>query len=529
MLTKYLLLVLIFLSSSFFNACYAANEGYLGAFPTNYNPENPKTKSWFIYELKPGKSMEDSITIVNNSEKPINVKVYPVDATTTSDGAFALLNETQEQSGIGSWVKMSKTLLTLEPKSATPVPFTIRVPRQTIVGDHAGGIIVQEVENMKEAASGIGLNIVSRVGTRIYQTVPGDKVFKMEIRDLTYKVVEEKLEYSFILENLGNVILTPTGRVELKDASGKIVETIYLNNLGSVFPGKPTQNTAKSTQTRPMFGEFSATVIVNYTPTKDISKSISFFLFIQNWEYIIPAGLILFLIILFLVIRKKLARHGRRIGARLIPTQPAYHPAPLRSAYRPLETHHESAPAINPALSPAAAVNVDQMFLMKHLKLIVFLIPTSVIVFSCIFAFVLYLFAMSTTGRFVGQNMMIAPATTESKQDIDPSPIPLAPTETPLPSPTGYEIDKSDVQIEVLNGSGIPGAAQIVADKLEGEGFNVVKIDNAFEDTLQTLVKYPAGKVDEAKALKELLKPEYSEIVLEEVKGTNVFTIVLVI
>lgn len=528
MLTKYLLLVLIFLSSSFFNACYAANEGYLGAFPTNYNPENPKTKSWFIYELKPGKSMEDSITLVNNSEKPINVKVYPVDATTTSDGAFALLNETQEQTGVGSWVKMSKTLLTLEPRSATPIPFTIKVPRQTIVGDHAGGIIVQEVENLKEASSGIGLNIVSRVGTRIYQTVPGDKVFKMEIRDLTYKVVEEKLEYSFVLENLGNVILNPTGRVELKDQSGKIIETIYLNNLGSVFPGKPTQNTAKSTQTRPMFGEFSATVIVNYTPTKDVSKSISFFLFIQNWEYIIPAGLIMFLIILFLVIRKKLARHGRRIGARLIPTQPAYHPAPLRTAYRPLETHRESAPAINPALSPAAGVNVDQMFLAKHLKLIIFLIPASVIIFSCIFAVILYLFAMSTTGGF-NQSTMIAPAATELKQAAVPSRIPPAPTKASLPSPTEYEIDKSKIQIEVLNGSGIPGAAKIIADKLTNEGFNVVKIDNAFEDTLQTLVKYPSGKLDEAKMLKELLKPEYSEIVLEEVKVTDVFTIVLVI
>lgn len=507
------------------NSCYGANEGYVGAFPTNYNPENPKTKSWFIYELKPGKSMDDSITLVNNSEKPINVRVYPVDATTTSDGAFALLNESQEQTGVGSWVKMSKTLLTLEPKSATPVPFTIRIPRQTIVGDHAGGIIVQEVENLKEASSGIGLNIVSRVGTRIYQTVPGDKVFKMEIRDFAYKIVEEKLEYSFVLENLGNVILNPTGRVELKDQTGKIVETIYLNNLGSVFPGKPTQNTAKATQSRPMIGEYTATVIVNYTTTKDVSKSITFFLFFNNWEYVIPAGLILFLIILFFVIRKRLSHHIRRAGARFGPIQPAYHPLPGKAVYRPLETHFSSAPA--PAAAPSA--NVDQLFLIKHLKLIIFLIPTSIVMLSGIFAVILYLFAMSTTGGFSNQTTLIAPASTEKERAVDEKVYKPEPTPIPSPAEALEEIDKSKIQIEVLNGSGIPGAAKIIADKLSGEGFSVARIDNAFDDTLQTIVKYPAGQVESAKMLKELLKPEYSEIVLEEVRGTDLFTIILVI
>src|SRR5690348_752824 len=61
-----------------------ADQGHVGAYPSNYDPSNPKTKSWFIYELKPGESKNDSITVVNNSDAQITVKVYPVDATTTS-------------------------------------------------------------------------------------------------------------------------------------------------------------------------------------------------------------------------------------------------------------------------------------------------------------------------------------------------------------------------------------------------------------------------------------------------------------
>src|SRR5258705_8106821 len=47
---------------------FAGGEGNIGAYPTNYDVSNPKTKSWFIYELKPGETKEDSITVVNNSD-----------------------------------------------------------------------------------------------------------------------------------------------------------------------------------------------------------------------------------------------------------------------------------------------------------------------------------------------------------------------------------------------------------------------------------------------------------------------------
>src|SRR5260221_7748242 len=169
---------------------FATAEGTLGAYPTNYDISKPKTKSWFIYELKPGETKEDSITVVNNSDTIINVKVYPVDATTTSDGAFALLNEDQRQADVGSWVQMAKSQITINPRDRQDVPFTITIPKFATVGDHAGGIIVQEAKAVAATNQGIGLNIVSRIGTRIYETIPGAKVIKLDVRDISYKIVD---------------------------------------------------------------------------------------------------------------------------------------------------------------------------------------------------------------------------------------------------------------------------------------------------------------------------------------------------
>src|SRR5689334_20025407 len=107
--------ILLFLTLllNFFSSPIFADQGSLGAYPTNYDPSNPKTKSWFIYELKPGETKEDSITVVNTKNVPVRAKVYPVDATTTADGAFALLNENQKQSDVGSWVTMSNNIVSI--------------------------------------------------------------------------------------------------------------------------------------------------------------------------------------------------------------------------------------------------------------------------------------------------------------------------------------------------------------------------------------------------------------------------------
>lgn len=482
---------------------FAAEQGSLGAYPTNFDSSNPKTKSWFIYELKQGITKEDSITVVNNSDRSLDVKVYPVDATTTSDGAFALLNEDQRQNDVGSWINMANSTITIEPRGHREVPFTISIPKYATVGDHAGGIVVQEVKKTNVATQGIGLNIVSRIGTRIYENVPGDKVINLDVRDLAYKIVNDRLEFTFTMENQGNVILTPTGRLDLKDQSGKVIDTITLNNLGSIFPRKPTSLTAKLDKTGPLFGQFTATLTINYSPTKAIEKSLQFFILIRDWKLALPVPAILFFIVVLFIFRKLFRK---RFNVRQGPQahKPVYAPVPAALS------------SVRPEYVPVSVVNVDQLFLSKHIRLIATLTFFVVIVLSGLFAFLLNFFVFSKMTTFATSSAVSLPS--KIFEQVVP---------TTVPTITNTTIDKSKIEVSVLNGSGKTGLAKTVAGKLTETGFTVIRIDNAPENTTQTIIQYPKGELNGANQLMDALKSDYSNIKQQEASGSSQFTIIL--
>ena len=66
-----------------------------------------------------------------------------------------------------------------------------------------------------------------------------------------------------------------------------------------------------------------------------------------------------------------------------------------------------------------------------------------------------------------------------SKIQQSPTPTPSA---TPMPTPTPKPLNRSEWSFEVLNGSGVTGAAKKLADQLKALGYPVVKSGNADRD-----------------------------------------------
>lgn len=56
------------------------------------------------------------------------------------------------------------------------------------------------------------------------------------------------------------------------------------------------------------------------------------------------------------------------------------------------------------------------------------------------------------------------------------------PTSTITPTPTPYTLNRSEWSFEVLNGSGVTGAAKKLADSLKALGYQVVRVANADKD-----------------------------------------------
>jgi hypothetical protein len=307
---KYFFIGFVFLCSFslLFSAvpAFAVDTQTISAYPTHASDADPRTKSWFIYSIPAGVQRNDSVTVVNNGTEPITLKVYPVDSLTANNGSFALANDNAPKSDVGAWITMSTSEVTLGPKEVRNIPFTIAIPANATEAEHSGGIIIQETKAKKLTNKGLNINVISRIGVRIYETVPGAEQLNMDVRNLQYSVINNHLTFTFTAENKGTVYVSPTGMLEVKDMFGRIIDRISLNPLlGTIVPGKPVTVTVPTQVLSPVLGWDTANVALYYSPTKAAVASI---LFMPNpWSAFILVFVIL-LIVSFFVSRKYLVR-----------------------------------------------------------------------------------------------------------------------------------------------------------------------------------------------------------------------------
>ena len=83
-----------------------AQDG-VGIVPTNQDPEKPLTKAW--------------IMLRNNNETDTEVQFSSKDSIQTAQGAFSFKDDSQKDTLVGSWIKLSKDKVTVPAKSAVDV------------------------------------------------------------------------------------------------------------------------------------------------------------------------------------------------------------------------------------------------------------------------------------------------------------------------------------------------------------------------------------------------------------------------
>ncbi len=246
----------------------AVAGGGLGIFPAHPDPNIPYSQSWLIYNLVAGESKRDEFYVANQSNQTVKVKIYPVDAVMTKDGAFSLKQENEARTGVGAWIKLDKNELTLAPNRKQLVGFTFQVPKTAEVGDHMGGIVAEKLIQNSDKGT---LRVRTRIGLRVYETVPGKLVKSLKINKLeaNYYAKDKKakpiLKLIFGLENTGNVHLNPSADLELiNNLTGRPWSTKQAN-LGTIFP-KGSTEVAVVWNKPPAFGYFTIKAKVKYDP-----------------------------------------------------------------------------------------------------------------------------------------------------------------------------------------------------------------------------------------------------------------------
>ena len=141
---------------------YAAAGGFT-AYPSRTHDGN---KSWIITRAEPGKTAEESITLENLSDEIRQISLEVKEAR-TENGKFTPISGQFEN--IGNWISVPQDSYILEPHRKMIIPVSIAVPADTPDDSYNAAIFAVQKEKNDN-----GLNIVTRIGVRVYLNVSND-------------------------------------------------------------------------------------------------------------------------------------------------------------------------------------------------------------------------------------------------------------------------------------------------------------------------------------------------------------------
>jgi len=219
----------------------SSNVGIVPGKPTS----DPITRAWFIEKIKPGETIEQVALVVNNSEEALPVIVMAKDAIQTSEGGFSFKENDDIDTMVGSWIEfVDNPKLTVPAKSVTEVKFKIKVPEGTKPGEYAGVVAVQQDKSNEKRQ---GIQIVMRVGARVYITVPGELELNTKAKTFEFLTDNNQAYKDFLqrnrranykdiylnvtMENAGNIFTKVSGKITMIDPSGEKFTTVYNKEL----------------------------------------------------------------------------------------------------------------------------------------------------------------------------------------------------------------------------------------------------------------------------------------------------------
>jgi hypothetical protein len=211
-------------------------------------PNGPDARDYFAYTLKPGQGFEDTVRVSNFTDEDLLFRIYPRDAFNTPDGGFALQEEDEQPRGVGSWVQLPDTVAerTIEAGSAIDVPFVITVPPDAEPGDHAGGIIAALITPPQLADDGVGVDVLQRVGSRVYVRVDGPidpalAVTRLDVATTNpfFQLFSGRgaADVTYEITNVGNARLSPQTDLRITGPFGVEVGRVNLRQLPELLPG----------------------------------------------------------------------------------------------------------------------------------------------------------------------------------------------------------------------------------------------------------------------------------------------------
>jgi len=256
-------------------------QASFGLRPVTYDPTDPVTKSYFVFDAQLGAVVQSQVLVTNEGTAAGTVRLYPVDATTGQTGGIVYRTDQDPRQDIGAWLTLDTQELTLDPGESRAVAFTLAIPPSAPPGQHVGGLVAEDETILSSSSGGaVRLNVKSLSIVAVQVNLPGPALDRLDVTSIRADVLAGSQRILIGLSDSGTTMLKPTGALDLLDAQGQTVRHLPLAldtllprtqiEYPAVVPGAPLAPGAYTARLSLTYGTAQQTLA--YTAQMTISQ-----------------------------------------------------------------------------------------------------------------------------------------------------------------------------------------------------------------------------------------------------------------
>jgi hypothetical protein len=241
--TKYFRIIFVIFTINILataSIAFSAPAFAAGLEPFNADKTNPDSLR-FVFNLKPGESVDDAARVTNNTNQATNVEVLGRDGEITSDGQLTVVSNSLENQKAGKWVQLDQTKYSVPANGNIKVPFKVSIPQETKSGEYYAGLSVIELGDTNDSTSG-NVTVKTRLAVKMFITVKGELSAKTDVKSLNIidpkdtdynverakygKIGKDNMFIRYDAENTGNLFLKLNSKYKITTPDGVTKEFV---------------------------------------------------------------------------------------------------------------------------------------------------------------------------------------------------------------------------------------------------------------------------------------------------------------
>lgn len=250
---------------------------------------------------KPRDIIKQSLTIVNNTERKLNL--FPaVNDVTAMEGEqeFARAQNSDDRAvSLANWIELSRGSIELGPGEEKTIPFVIRVNLNAVTGAYHAKIALYEgsTREMAEANAPIAETMVNvEIQPDVKEMLQLNKFFTESLFFSGDDVL-----FNYQIENIGNQDLQPKGDIRIYDRKGKEVAAIDVNDEGKTVSPDEMSQLASVWSAASGFGRYKAFINIDYGSQKASVQDTVYF-WIVPWQQLLGFTVAMMIALVFLAL-----------------------------------------------------------------------------------------------------------------------------------------------------------------------------------------------------------------------------------